>query len=77
MVDNGAEKPKVRSQIAFIGREVTVLETDYSHLAEAHEKLKGEKADVDAELAKLKSKKKLPSFRVIDHTKPATFEAES
>ena len=39
MVDNGADKPKVRSQVAFIGREVAALETDYARLAADHAKL--------------------------------------
>ena len=39
MVDSDASKPAVRSQIAFVGREVAALQADYASLAEAHQKL--------------------------------------
>ena len=40
MVDTNANKPEIRSQIAFIGREVATLEADYVHLGEAHAQFK-------------------------------------
>jgi hypothetical protein len=36
MVDGGADKDKIRSQIRLIAREVAALETDYASLAQAH-----------------------------------------
>ena len=39
MIDCGADKPKVRNQIAFIAREVAVVEADYARLAEGYSKL--------------------------------------
>ena len=40
MVDGGnVPKHEIRSQIAFIGREVAALQADYARLAEAHEEL--------------------------------------
>jgi hypothetical protein len=39
MVDSGTGVPKVRSQIAFIAREVACLEAAYAQLADAHTKL--------------------------------------
>jgi len=44
LVDNGADKPKIRSQIAFIGREVAALQADYGNLSEAFQKLTAELA---------------------------------
>ena len=44
MVDTGAQKDAIRSQIRLIGREVAALEADYSRLAEDHEKLKAAQA---------------------------------
>jgi hypothetical protein len=41
MIDGGnTTKDAVRSQIAFIGREVAALEADYARLNEAHTNLK-------------------------------------
>jgi regulator of replication initiation timing len=55
MVDNGsAPKHEIRSQIAFIGREVTALQAENTRLVEAHAKLQTEKEKVDTELAALK-----------------------
>jgi hypothetical protein len=42
MVDSGTAIPKIRNQIAFIGREVAALQADYASLAEAHTKLQDE-----------------------------------
>jgi hypothetical protein len=36
MVEQGTSVPKLRSQIAFIGREVAAFEADYSSLGQAH-----------------------------------------
>ena len=40
MVDTGAQKDAIRSQIRLIAREVAALEADYASLAEHHAKLK-------------------------------------
>jgi hypothetical protein len=40
MVDTGAQKDAIRSQIRLISREVAALEADYASLAEHHTKLK-------------------------------------
>jgi DNA-binding MarR family transcriptional regulator len=40
MVDTGAQKDAIRSQIRLISREVATLEADYASLAEHHAKLK-------------------------------------
>ncbi|MGA2175261.1 MAG: hypothetical protein ABSH38_09795 [Verrucomicrobiota bacterium] len=58
MVDGGAEKPKVRSQIAFIGREVAALEADYARLAEAHSKLQATHSELEAQHTALKDGKR-------------------
>jgi len=39
MVDCGAPKDAVRSQIRLIAREVAALQAEFTRLAEAHEKL--------------------------------------
>jgi exonuclease VII small subunit len=39
MVDGGAAKAEIRSQIAFIGREVAALEAENAQLIEAHAQL--------------------------------------
>ena len=39
MVDQGAAKDEIRSQIRLIAREVTALQADYASLAESHAKL--------------------------------------
>jgi hypothetical protein len=39
MVDTGAQKDEIRSQIRLVAREVAALEADYSSLAESHAKL--------------------------------------
>ena len=39
MVDTGAQKDAIRSQIRLVAREVAALEADYSSLAESHTKL--------------------------------------
>jgi hypothetical protein len=51
MVTQGTSVPELRSQIAFIGREVAALEADYARLAEAHTKLQEAKAEVDRQLS--------------------------
>jgi L-2-hydroxyglutarate oxidase LhgO len=42
MIDGRAAKDEIRSQIAFIGREVAALEADYAQLAQAHAALQDE-----------------------------------
>jgi len=44
MVDGGAEVSKIRSQIAFIGREIAALQADFASLAEANTKLQASQA---------------------------------
>ena len=55
MVDTGAHKPQIREQIDLIRRIVTALEADNARLAQDHANLQKAKADVDAELANMKS----------------------
>jgi cell division protein FtsB len=50
MVENGADKPKIRSQIAFIGREVAALQADYASLAEAHTQSNADAAKIISDL---------------------------
>lgn len=77
MVDTGAQKDAIRSQIRLISREVAALQADYSSLAEAHAKLEEAKAKVNAEIASLKNENAPPSFRVIpDPLGPPTYEPE-
>lgn len=42
MVANHATTPEIRSQIAFIQREVAALEADYVRLSDAHAKIQSE-----------------------------------
>lgn len=56
MVDGGSGKPEIRSQIAFIGREVAALVAEHEQLAqayaklqEAHLQLQASKADPSAD----------------------------
>ena len=44
MVTNHASTPELRSQIAFIGREVSALQADFERLAEEHSALQNEHA---------------------------------
>jgi hypothetical protein len=49
MVEQGTSVSKLRSQIAFIGREVAALEADYSSLGQAHAKLQGAEPQAEDE----------------------------
>jgi hypothetical protein len=49
MVDGGSPKPELRSQIAFIGREVTAFAADYSKLQEAYVALEAKYAKLEEE----------------------------
>ena len=52
MVDAGnTPKHEVRSQIAFIGKQVAALEADYACLAEAHAKLQEAHSILEAQQA--------------------------
>jgi hypothetical protein len=42
LVTNHATQPEIRSQLAFISREVAALETNYVNLLEAHASLQEE-----------------------------------
>ena len=56
MVDNGnAPKHEVRSQIAFIGKQVAALEADYACLAEEHKKLQKAHSILNAQHTELKT----------------------
>lgn len=52
MVDTGAQKDAIRSQIRLIAREIAALEADYAGLAQAHTKLQKEHSELEAELAR-------------------------
>jgi|ERR1035441_694295 hypothetical protein len=56
MVDSGTGVAKIRNQIAFIGREVAVLETAYARLNEAHSQADGKHRKAVAGLKKQHSK---------------------
>ena len=51
MIDGPTSKPELRSQIAFIGREIAVLEAKYAELHEAHTQLKQAQTARDQEMA--------------------------
>ena len=55
MVDTGAAKDAIRSQIRLISREVAALQAEYSSLAEHHSQTNDAKTKVEAELAELKA----------------------
>ena len=48
MVDTGAQKDAIRSQIRLISREVAALETDYARLAAEHSKCNQAAAEGEA-----------------------------
>jgi hypothetical protein len=48
MVAQGAPKPKIRSQVTFIGLEVAALEARYASLLDAHTLLQDEHAKLQA-----------------------------
>jgi len=54
MVANHASVAEVRSQIAFIAREVSALEAAYLRTIQDNDKLRQAKSEIDSELAKLK-----------------------
>jgi hypothetical protein len=56
MVDTGAQKDAIRSQIRLIAREVAAFQADYDSLAASHAKLGDEKAAVDKQLADMKAR---------------------
>jgi Zn-dependent oligopeptidase len=45
-VQDGADMPKTRSQIAFIGREIAALEADYARAIEDNTKLREENTKI-------------------------------
>lgn len=65
MVDNGAEKSNIRSQIAFIAREVTALESDYVRLAEVHTKLQEAHQILDAKHSAFEKKQRDAGWNAI------------
>jgi hypothetical protein len=62
MVDTGAQKDAIRSQIRLIAREVAALEADYANLAQAHANLQNEhsefKADVTRKISEMNERSK-------------------
>jgi len=58
MVDTGAAKDAIRSQIRLVAREIAALQADYDGLASSHAKLADDKSAVDKSLADLKSHNK-------------------
>jgi hypothetical protein len=54
LVDGDAPKSNVRSQIAFIAREVAALEANYARLAEAHTKLQEAHSELEAQQTAIK-----------------------
>jgi uncharacterized protein involved in exopolysaccharide biosynthesis len=56
MVDTGAQKDAIRSQIRLIAREVAASHADYASLAERHAKLAEDKAAVDRQLEDIKER---------------------
>jgi chromosome segregation ATPase len=61
MVDGGAAKSEIRSQIAFIGREVAALEAEYAQLAEAHAKL--QEAHLQLQASKTETAKEIADIQ--------------
>ena len=61
MVDTGAQKDAIRSQIRLVSREVAALEADYARLAQAHAESQDAAAIAIAErddtIAKLRDQK--------------------
>ena len=55
MVDTGAQKDAIRSQIRLIAREVAALETDNARLVESHSQLQEALAKANAENNELKN----------------------
>ena len=53
MIDGGAAKDAVRSQIRLISREVAALQADYARLAETHTNLREAHSILDAQHSKL------------------------
>ena len=65
MVDNGAEKSNIRSQIALIGREVAVLEINYARVEEAHTKLQEAHQILDAKHTAFEKKQRDAGWNAI------------
>ena len=64
MVDTGAAKDAVRSQIRLIAREVAAQQTLNASLRQAHADLHQAKTEVDSELARLKAIHRTPDGKV-------------
>jgi uncharacterized protein (DUF3084 family) len=58
MIDTGADIPKTRSQLAFIGREVSALEADYSSLAQSHSQLQQTHTELVSKINEMKERDK-------------------
>lgn len=68
MVENGADKPKIRSQIAFVGREVAALEADYARAIDDNAKLREAQTQLEkthAEAMATLSKKHAKTIRAL------------
>ncbi len=85
MVTQGTSVPELRSQIAFIGRELAVIEADYARLAEACARLQKAHSELDAEHTALKDMKhkagwdalvkKADDYQRMDESKNLNYEA--
>lgn len=62
MVDRGATKDAIRSQIRLIGREIAALEAEYASLAEDHAKLQASHAKLQASQSLSPAEAPLDSF---------------
>ena len=74
MVDTGAAKDEIRSQIRLISREVAVLQADYASLAESHAQLEEalEKSnDRNAELQEALTKANEASVKKVEEIEAA------
>jgi hypothetical protein len=67
MVVTWSPLPQIRSQIAFIGREVAVLEAENLRLVAMDAALNQEMATVKQEIAKFKAANKPSSMEIINH----------
>lgn len=63
MIDCGAAKDEIRSQIRLVAREVSALEADYARLAENHVKLADEHAKLKQAHAQLQESQRQEILR--------------
>ena len=71
MIVNGSGQPAIRSQIAFIGREIEAVESRYAMLQQEHFDLAAKHSSLADEHAKLKdAKQPLPFDPPDDYIEP-------